>query len=67
MAIDSDDLAQMTARAGVGRAGTMRANVCPPASEMKDNGTGEILWDRPVTQDYGPPNAVLTSWTRGKE
>lgn len=64
MSITSEQLAQITARAGVGRAGTMRAGVAPKAYELKAN--GEIIWNRPVSQD-GDPDDTPAGWTTGRE
>jgi len=66
MAIDSEELAQITARAGVLRAGTGRAGATGKAFELKANGTGQIIWDRPVASD-GDPDDTAPSWTNGRE
>jgi len=67
MAIQSEQLAQITARAGVGRAGTMRANCAPKAYELKTGArAGEILWDRPVDRDGNPEPTAQTVQT-GRE
>jgi hypothetical protein len=66
MAINESELAQMTCRAGLGRAGTMRAQCAPPNYELKAGPSGEILWNRPPPQD-GDPIDNSTTYTRGKE
>lgn len=66
MAIVKSQLAQLTGRAGVGRAGTMRAGCAPKSYELKANGTGEIIWDRPVAKD-GDPASTANVWTTGRE
>jgi hypothetical protein len=63
VSIEKSQLAQLTARAGVGRAGTCRAGAAPKSYELKANGTGEIIWDRPVATDGEPDDtpAVFTT------
>jgi len=63
--ITKSQLAQLTARAGVGRAGTMRAGAAPKAYKLKP-GTGQIIWTRPLPQD-GDPDDTASTWTTGRE
>lgn len=70
MAIQLDNIAQITARAGVGRAGTMRAGVATTrASELKSN--GQLLWDRTIQagshRDQNPPGASESTWTNTRD
>lgn len=62
MAIALSQLAQMTARAGLGRAGTCRAGCAPDIDRLKPGGQGLIIWDRPTATD-GDPAATASSWT----
>lgn len=62
MAIGVSNLAQITARAGVGRAGTMRAGVTFKPEEIKANATGEIIWNRSLPND-GDPDDTANAWT----
>lgn len=68
MAIQLSNLAQLTARAGVGRAGTMRAGAAPKVYELKADGTGEVIWDRSQAGavNEGDPGVPAT-WTTGRE
>lgn len=66
MAINDSNMAQITARAGVGRAGTMRADVTFRDEAIKANNTGEIQWDRPVASD-GDPDDTAATFTRVRE
>lgn len=66
MGIQGSQLAQITARAGLGRAGTMRAGVAPKAYQLKSGASGEILWNRPVAED-GDPSDNSSTWTTGRE
>lgn len=59
--INDSEIAQITARAGVGRAGTMRAGAVPKVYELKANGSGEIIWNRDVTRDGDPDDTTDTS------
>lgn len=65
MAIQKSQLAQLTARAGVLRAGTGRAEAYGKAYELKADGSGQLIWDRPVSTDGDP--ATGGSWTNGRE
>jgi len=65
MAITLSQLAQITARAGVGRAGTMRAGCAPKSYELKP-ASGEILWNRPTASD-GNPATTASNWTNVRE
>jgi len=67
MAITNSQLAQLTARAGVLRAGTGRAGGAPKSYKLKADGSGEILWDRPLPEDGRPPGTVTSGWTTGRE
>jgi hypothetical protein len=64
--IKDSELAQITARAGLARAGTARAGVAPKIYEMKDDATGEIIWNRPLPQD-GDPDDTASTWVTGRE
>lgn len=66
MGITGSQLAQITARAGLGRAGTMRAGVAPKSYQLKNDATGQILWNRPVAED-GAPSDNSSTWTTGRE
>lgn len=67
MAIVSEQLAQLTARSGVMRSGTGRSAAAPKSYELKSDGSGQILWNRPVMDDGRPPGTVTTSWTTLRE
>jgi hypothetical protein len=66
LAIEGEQLAQITARAGVLRAGTGRAGAAPKSYELKADGSGEIIWNRPVASD-GDPASTAAGWTTGRE
>lgn len=59
-AVQSDNLVLQTARAGVGRAGAMRAGCAPARDRLEAN--GHVIWDRPLPQD-GEPDDTANSWT----
>ena len=65
MAISSEQLAQITSRAGVLRAGTGRAGVAAEKFEMKPN-SGEIIWNRPPAADGDPGPLPFTQWSTDK-
>lgn len=65
MAITESELAQITARAGVMRAGTARAGSAPKSYELKPS-SGEIIWNRDLPQD-GAPATTAPNWTTGRE
>lgn len=65
-AIDNSNMAQITARSGVGRAGTMRAGVTFKTEEIKADATGEIIWDRDLPND-GNPDDTAASFTRVRD
>jgi hypothetical protein len=69
MAIQQSNLAQLTARAGVLRAGTGRAGAAPKVYELKANGTGQIIWDRAQagTVGEGNPDDTADTWATGRE
>lgn len=50
-ALDNSDIAQITCRADVARAGCSRANVTDVPEEIKEDGTGEVRWDMPTERD----------------
>lgn len=64
MSIASEQLAQITARAGVARASTARSAVAPKVYELKAN--GEIIWNRPTAPD-GNPSSKAAAYTTGRE
>jgi hypothetical protein len=66
VAIADSELAQITARAGVGRAGTMRAGVTANADHLKADGSGEIIWNRPPSTD-GDPAVTSDTYTTVRE
>lgn len=66
MAIQSEQLAQITARVGVVRLGTGRLGAAPDAYQLKADGTGQIIWDRPVASD-GNPDDTASSWSTDRE
>ena len=63
------NLAWLTARAGVLRAGTGRAGAAPKVYEMKADNTGQIIWNRnlPGTDDEGDPGAAPVTVTTVRE
>jgi len=63
-AIQKSNLSQITARAGVLRAGTGRAACVPPTWELKP-ASGELIWNRPTEKD-GNPSALAPAWTHGR-
>jgi len=66
MSIDSEELALLTARAGIGRAGCMRCGYAPKAYDMKPDGSGQIIWNRPAPPD-GDPDDTPSTWTTVRE
>lgn len=65
MAIVLSQLAQLTSRAGLLRAGTGRAGAHGKSYELKPS-SGEIIWQRPVATD-GNPDDTAASWTTERE
>ncbi len=65
MALLESQLAQVTARAGVARAGASRAGVTTNADHLKDNGNGQIIWNRAVASD-GDPGTATDTFTVGQ-
>jgi len=61
-AITSDNMAKMTARAGIGRAGVIRAGCAPPVSQLTPDSTGEIIFNRANDAD-GDPIYSTATWT----
>lgn len=61
MAIDSNDLAQITARLGVLRLGTGRLGAVESADRLKSN--GEFIWNR---TDQGDPDDTAAGWVSGR-
>ena len=59
-AIQESNLSQITARAGVLRAGTGRADCAPPSYQLKLN-SGELIWNRPTEKD-GDPSSLAPAW-----
>lgn len=66
MAIINSQLAQLTARAGVLRAGTGRAGAHGKSYELKNDNSGQIIWQRPVAED-GNPDDTVAGWTTLQE
>lgn len=66
MGLASEQLAQITSRLGVARAGTARLGAAPAAYQLKADGSGEIIWNRPVDKD-GDPATTAAGWTTGRE
>lgn len=64
--IAESELAQITARAGLLRAGTGRSNAHGKSYELKPGASGQLIWDRPLPQD-GDPDDTAASWTNGRE
>lgn len=66
--IQLSNLAWLTARAGVLRAGTGRAGAAPKVYELKADGSGQIIWNRSQASavNEGDPGAPAT-WTTGRE
>ena len=60
-AISSNHMAQLIARAGVGRAGVTRASVAPSADRVRTS-DGRLIWSRPVDAD-GDPSTNSSSYT----
>lgn len=58
--IGSDNMSLLTARAGVGRAGVMRAGCAPVRDKLES--TGKLIWDRPLPED-GEPDDTTNVWT----
>lgn len=58
MAINSNDLAQITARLGMLRLGTGRLGAVEIANRLKSN--GEFIWNR---TDAGDPDDTVAGWT----
>jgi len=69
MAIQQSNLAQLTGRAGILRAGTGRSGAAPKAYELKADGTGQIIWNRAqaTTTGEGNPDDTAAGWTTGRE
>jgi hypothetical protein len=59
MAIESDELAQITARAGVLRAGTGRAGAVEEANRLKSS--GQFIWNRDEP-NLGNPDDTAAGW-----
>lgn len=66
MAISSDNLAQLTARVGVLRLGTGRLSAKAASYELKADGTGQFIWDRPTSTD-GDPDDTADTWSNERE
>lgn len=66
MGLDSEQLAQITARLGVARMGTARLGGQGKSYELKADGSGQIIWNRPVAKD-GDPDDTSDGWTTGRE
>jgi len=64
--IASEQLALLTARAGIGRAGCMRAGCALPAYLLEPDGSGKLLWKRPAASD-GNPDDTVSAWTNVRE
>lgn len=64
MAITSDNMAQITARAAVGRSATMRSGCAPKRTHIED--TGRLVFHRDTDSDGDPIDTALT-WTNGRE
>lgn len=64
MSITSEQLAQVTARSGVLRAATGRAEAFGKAYELKADGSGQLIWDRPVATDGDPGTTVAWATVR---
>ena len=62
-ALSKSQLAWITARAGVGRAGTMRAGVAPAADQLEADLSGEIIHERDIPQDGDPDDTPQTAVT----
>jgi len=59
-----DEMAWQTARAGVGRAGAIRAGCVPKRHQLES--AGQLLWKRPVANN-GEPDDTVNVWTTGRE
>jgi len=60
--IASDNIAKITARAGLARAGASRAGCAPPASQLKPGASGQIIFNRENNPDGDPVYSTAT-WT----
>lgn len=65
MAITQSNLAQLTARSGILRAGTGRSAAAPPTTQLKAS-SAEIIWNRPPATD-GNPDDTADTWTTVRE
>lgn len=66
MGLTSNELAQITARVGVARLGTARLGAIGKDYQLKANGTGEFIWNRPVEKD-GHPATTVAGWAGDEE
>jgi hypothetical protein len=64
--LESNDLAWITARTAVARCGTARLGAFGKAYELKADGSGELIWNRPVDKD-GDPDDTADGWTNVRE
>lgn len=64
--IAESELSQLTARAGILRAGTGRAGALAKSYELRADGTGQFIWQRPVATD-GDPDDTAGSYTTVRE
>lgn len=63
MPITGNQPAQLTARAGIGRAGTMRAGAAPGTEQLTSPPPGKIIFQT----SGGPSGSVNSTWTTGKQ
>ncbi len=60
------ELAWITARVGLARVGASRMGAAPKLYEMKDDATGQIIWNRDRTNS-GDPDDTNENWTNVRE
>lgn len=66
MPLSESNLSEITARAGVLRAGTGRAGSLAKSYELRADGSGQFIWQRPVAND-GDPDDTAGSFTTVRE
>jgi hypothetical protein len=66
MGLASEQLAQITSRVGVVRLGTGRLGAVAKDYELKADGSGQWIWNRPVARD-GDPDDTASGWTTSRE
>lgn len=61
--LDESKLSQITARAGVLRAGCGRAGSLAKSYELRADGSGQFMWQRPTETDGDPDDTTISVTT----